>query len=130
MGLFSSSKSSTTQTVMNVDERFGAAEGGQAFRIDGSSNINIGSDELASQALDSNRDALTIAGDLIRETIEKAYNQTDNRAQAAEKNLAAAQASTQDILQKSQETADDRLMKLIAIIAATGLGAIYFLKRK
>lgn len=129
MGLFSSSKSSTTQTVQNFDERFGASEGSNAFRIDGQgANISIGSDELASLSVNTSKEALVIASDLIRETVGKAFQTADNRAAAAENNLAAGQAISKEIIQKGQESADDRLIKIF--MAGAAVIALFIWRKK
>lgn len=133
MGLFSSSKSSTSQSVTTVDERVAASEGSSATHVATSgqgSSVIIGSDELANAALEANRDGLLIATDLIRETLNKAFQSTDNRAEAAENNLTAAQATAAASIQKGQQSADDRLIKLITLLAVTAVGALYLTKRK
>lgn len=129
MGLLSSSKSSSNQTVQSWDERFGASENSTAFRIDGTNaNIVLGSDELAALSLENSKAGLTIAADLIRETLGKAFSSSDNRASAAENNLAAAQAAAKETIQKGQESADDRLIKIFMTVAA--LAAFYVWRKR
>lgn len=132
MGLFSSSKSSSTQTVTNIDERFAASENSTATRVNSSSieSLTIGSDEVASLAIQSQKEGLALATDLIREAITKSFASSDNRAAAAENNLKAAQIATQEILQRGQESADDRLIKVFAIIAASVISGLYIFRRK
>ena len=130
MGLFSSSKSSSNQTVQTFDERVAASEGSTALHLQSSGNVVIGSDDLAALALERNKDGLVIASDLIREAMGKAFQGASSRADAAEANLKAAQAAANASLQKGQETADDRLMKLVFTIAASVVGALYIFRRK
>ena len=130
MGLFGGdSKTTTTQTVQNYDERFGASEGATAVRIGSTvGNVVIGSDDLAALALTTNKDALTLASKLMSETITKAFASSDNRASAAENNLTAAQQSSKEIIQKGQESSDDRLIKIV--MAAGALAAFYIWRKK
>lgn len=130
MGLFSSSKSSsvTSTTVQNYDDDAAAYDGSNIVSATGQGNVIIGSDELAALTLASNKDALALATDLISETLGKAFSSTDNRAAAAENNLAAAQAAAKETIQKGQESSDDRLIKIVMGIGA--LAAFYIWRTK
>lgn len=135
MGLFSSSKSSSATSIYNYDDDNAASEGSNIVTgIAAGASVTVGSDELAGFAIDkvvqNSKDTLTLATDFLSQAFTKVLTQSDSRAAAAESNVAANQSLTRDLLQKEQETADDRLIKLVTILGLTAAGIFYFTRKK
>ncbi len=136
MGLFSSSKSSssTYTTVQNFDDDNAADNGAVISLAEAGAHVTIGSDELAGFAIDkvvqNSKDTLTLATDFLSQAFTKVLSQSDARAAAAESNVAANQSLTRDLMQKEQETADDRLIKLMTILGVAGVAIFYFMRKK
>ena len=149
MGLFSSS-SKVNQTTQVFDERF-AAEGDNAsansVRLSGGTRGDIiigsddvalasifntnelakGSNEVAAGAIEASNEALLVASTFLADTFTDFLNVTDQSLQRADTNIRAQQQTTADLLAKEQESADDRLIRVVKFgLIATG--AIVFIQ--
>lgn len=122
MGLFSSSKSATTTNVTNRDEKIstqGNVNRLSASRVQG--GIRVGSDEVAGQAINATSQNFETAAELLQNTFLKSLNaQQESSAQ----NASAAFDLAGTLVSKEQEEADDRLVKVIFVIAGTGIAII------
>lgn len=121
------SKSSSSKASNVHDERVGADNGSLAFR-ENTGSVIIGSDELASQAIDqvtqNTFDTLTASTDFIAEAFNTFLNFTDKRIDRADANVAATTQFTGDILKAQQETSDDRLIKIVQFAMIAGVGVV------
>ena len=120
---FNSSSSSEQKTEVR-DERVGADNAATAFRAEGTNSITVGSDDTAQMAIESSQNALTTSADLIGTAFSNFLNLTDKRLERADQNIAAQNQQTATLLEKEQESADDRLLKLVQIAAFAGVGVV------
>tara|TARA_B100001989_G_C24523661_1_gene457336 strand:+ start:241 stop:657 length:417 start_codon:yes stop_codon:yes gene_type:complete len=112
MGLFSSSSKSSNTTNI-TDQRIGAdaGENSYAFRADGSGNVvTVGSDDVAQFAIESSTKTLEQSTEFIGKALTDFFNVTDRSQEMAYNNIAANQQLTSELLQKNQESSDDRLI--------------------
>jgi len=125
MGIFGSlfsSKSSSSQTTSVRDERVGAENGAIAVRSVSADNVTFGSDDTAQMAIEASTNALTASTDFIGSALTSFFNLTDKRLDRADSNIASQNKMTADLLQKEQESSDDRLIKIIQYAMIAGLG--------
>lgn len=119
-------KSKASQDSKVTDQRVGADNGAVAFHSLNSDKVIFGSDETAQFAIEASTNALTASTDFLGSTFTKFLNLTDKRFESADRNQAAQQSLTANLLQKEQESSDDRLIKIFqyGIVAALGYTAI------
>ena len=139
MGLFGgSSSSSSATTVSNRQEdndntaadygRIDAKETKIKVR-DGSSlkdsTIIIGSDNVAQDAIAFASGALQTSADFFTNTFSNLLSSSDSRIDSANANVAATRDFAAQVIEKGQESNDDRLIKLVGLIG--GIGALIVL---
>ena len=124
---FSSSRSSQSSNV--YDNRVGADNGGVAFRE--ASNVNFGSDEVATLALQTNADALEITSEALRsgtdtvaELFTELLNSSDRRLEAADSNLQAQQTLAGELIRSESESNDQRLIQVFQLLVIAGVGVV------
>lgn len=124
MGLFSflSPSSSSSQTTTVRDYRVGAENGSTAVHSVNAENVTFGSDATAQMAIESSTNALTASTDFIGGALSSFFNLTDKRLDRADSNIAAQNQMTAELLQKEQESSDDRLIKIFTYAIVAGLG--------
>lgn len=119
---FLSPSSSSSQSTTVHDERVGAEGGAIAVRQVSADNVIFGSDDTAQLAIQSSTNALTASTDFIGAALTSFFNLTDKRLQSADSNIAAQNKMTADLLEKEQESSDDRLVKIFTYAIVAGLG--------
>lgn len=116
-GLFESSSKVDNKTSVS-DQRIGA-EGGDAIRAQtaGQSTLVIGSDTVAVKAIDSvqasARDSLSASTGFLEKAFTEVLQLTDSRLKSADANFRSSQDFAANIIDKEQETSDDRLIKVV-----------------
>ena len=126
-GLFESKSSSvqTTQTTTNVsDFRAGAEGGGSAItspNFEGS--LIVGSDAVASKAIEGSKDALVVSTNFLAETFGQFLSSVDRSQDRAQGNISAANQLFKEVIAEEQEGANDQLMGIVklGLIAAVGI---------
>lgn len=133
---FNSSSSSSSSKSSNVyDERVGSDNGATAFRAEGTNTISVGSDDVsqaaifasndsAQMAIESSTNALTASTDFLSNAFTEVLNLTDKRLERADMNNASLQSFASGVINKSQESSDDRLIKLFQMIAIGGVAVV------
>lgn len=116
-----SSKSSSSQSTEVRDERVGADNGATAFRASGTNTITVGSDDTAQLAIESTTNALTASTDFIGSALTNFFQLTDQSLQRADNNLRTQNQTAAELLREEQESSDDRLIKVFAIVAGAGV---------
>ena len=135
MCLNSSSSSSSSKSTNVYDERVGADGGATAFRAEGTNSINVGSDDVsqaaifasndsAQMAIESSTNALTASTDFLANAFTAVLNLTDKRLDRADQNNASITSFAEGVIGKSQESSDDRLIKLFQMIAVGGVAVV------
>lgn len=138
MGLFGGDSKSTTNSTTVIDDsdiaasdnaivdakRFHLAvkQGGQLR----DSTFVFGSDEVANNAIDFAGDAIKTNADFFEKSFTDLLKSSDSRVASAEANLAATRNFAGEIIEKGQESADDRLIKLVAIMGGLAVIAVLF----
>lgn len=118
---FNSAKSNQSSDVN--DNRVGADNGAIAFRSANASNdIIFGSDETAQLAIEASTNALVASTDFIGSALTSFFNLTDKRLDRADNNIDSQNKLNAELLQKEQESSDDRLIKIIKYAMFAGLG--------
>lgn len=122
----SSSSSSSSSSTSTTDERIGADGGASIARVEssGSGTITIGSDDIASEAIKNSKDQLAVSTDFARTVFSQVLALTDKSLQSAESNIAASRDFAAGIIEKEQESSDDRLIKLVTYIMIAGVGIV------
>ena len=146
MGIFGSlfeSKSTSTVSTKITDQRFGASEGASANRVDvirsAGTTINVGSDDVAIAAIDEIAENSLQNLRVTSGIFEQFVGLADSRLKSADQNFAASQLLVRDIVSrdqdiardivtrgqyviaKGQESADDRLLKIIKFSLLAGV---------
>lgn len=128
---FNSSSSSSSSSSSDVfDERIGADNGSVAIRevTGGSVTFRDTSEDVANTAIDAVRqnstDALTASTDFIGEAFSQVISASEKSLDRAENNLAATRDFAAGLIDKEQETSDDRLVKLFQLVALAGVGIV------
>ena len=128
MGLFSSKSSSTTTTQVS-DTSSGVQGGGTSVSAPyatAGGTINVGSEVVASEAIQASKDALQIGTDFLETAFGEVLKLTDNRISSAEANIAATQKFAGELIQKEQESSDDRLIKIVTYAIIAGVAIVAF----
>lgn len=124
---FDSNSSSASSSSSSVDdERIGADGGSSIARVEssGAGAITIGSDKIASEAIKNSKEQLAVGTDFARTVFTQVLELTGKSLQSAENNISASRDFAAGIIEKEQESSDDRLIKLVTYIMLAGVGIV------
>ncbi|MCB1557227.1 MAG: hypothetical protein KDJ15_07950 [Alphaproteobacteria bacterium] len=129
---FNSSSSSASSSSSDVfDERIGADNGSVAIRELSGGNFSFRdtSEDVANTAIDAVREsstqALTASTDFIGQAFSQVLSASEKSIDRAQSNLAATRDFAAGLIDKEQESADDRLLKLFQLVAIAGVGIVF-----
>lgn len=132
MGLFGSSKSSTSTSA--TDDDVVATDNATAIdfkgnSISGASAVNIYDPKASLAAIQASKDQLSIVTDLLDSNFSKILSTAQEIANDASSQVNSTRDFASSIINKGQETSDDRLIKTVGIFAAAVLGGLWLFTR-
>jgi hypothetical protein len=124
---FNSSSSSSSSSSSDVfDERIGADNGSVAVReiTGGDVTFQDLDADVAQFAIDSSLRTLQASTDFLNETFTQVLNNSEKSVELANTNVAATRDFAASLIDKEQESSDDRLIKVL-MYGSAAVVAVY-----
>lgn len=125
MGLFSSSKSSSSSNISttNIDKRIATGEGGFVFQTDGSGSV-INFEDV-------NKDVVEAGISLAAQFIDQAAGVFDKAYETTNQSIASTQSLAQNLFEEKNTPSSDNMRNIVYALTAGAsvIGIAYIFKR-